>query len=214
MDKFTETQIALAGVCQSALLVKNLARNGELQEQAFETSIRSIVNTDPESVIDVYGKLDNLKVGLQALLLQLSSTKSAKDTELTRYIASLLTLERKLNRSGDAVSQIGQRIADVQRQVQHFSLFDPQIISNLASIYKDNISPLTHKIQVAGNPTILKQQTVQDKVRALLLAGIRSAFLWRQLGGKRRDIILKRNKIVQATEQLIKQLEHYPQERG
>ena len=214
MNTFTDIQIALAGVCQSAVLVKNLARNGDLQEDAFETSIRSIINTDPASVIDVYGQLDNLKVGLNALLMQLSSTKNAKDTELTRYVASLLTLERKLSRSGDVVNKIGERIADVQRQVQHFSLFEPQVISNLASIYKDNISPLSHKIQVAGNPAVLKQKTVQDKVRALLLAGIRSAFLWRQLGGKRRDIILKRNKIVHATEQLMKQLEHHPLERG
>lgn len=215
MDKFQETQIALAGVCQSALLVKSLARNGEVSEDAYRTSIQSIVLTDPDAVIDVYGKLENVKLGLNCLFLQLSGSKGVKDTELTRYIASLLTLERKLTSSSETMSKLSQRIADVKRQATHFDLFDTQIISNLASIYKENVSPLAHKIQVAGNPAVLKQQSVQDKVRALLLAGIRSAFLWRQLGGKRRDIIFKRTKIVRTTEQLIKQIEHYhPQERG
>lgn len=211
MDRFSETQLALAGVCQAAYLVRNVARTGELDEDAYQCSIQSIVNTDPKSVLDVYGDIERLKIGLNALHTQLSG---AKDAELTRYIASLLTLERKLSNANKTVAEISQRVTDVQRQIQHFSLFEPQVISNLASIYKDNISPLTHKIQVAGNPTILKQKNVQDKVRALLLAGIRSAFLWRQLGGKRRDIIFKRRKIVATTAQLINQFNLHPQERG
>ena len=89
----------------------------------------------------------------------------------------------------------------------HSSLYESPMIANLASIYKDVISPLGSKIQVAGNPDILKQAGIQDKVRAVLLAGIRSAVLWRQLGGKRRSIIFQRNKILRVVQELLNQLD-------
>ncbi len=102
-------------------------------------------------------------------------------SELTRYLINLLALERKLSGRRDSLAQLGDRIETVQRQIQHFDLLDDQMISNLASIYLDTISPLGPRIQVTGNPAQLQQTGVQHKVRALLLAGIRGAVLWRQV---------------------------------
>ncbi|BDX06157.1 high frequency lysogenization protein HflD [Planctobacterium marinum] len=203
MNRFDEAQLALAGVCQAAYLVKAIARSKPYSEDAYEATLSSIVKTDPDSTLDVYGALKNLKFGFEVMVSQLSD-KAGKDQEITRYVASLLTLERKLSGSDGKLAEIGQRIDNIKRQTSMMSLFEGQMVSNLASIYKDNISPLTHKIQVAGDPTALKQQSVQDKVRALLLAGIRSAVLWRQLGGKRRNIIFQRNKILNSAENTLK----------
>lgn len=202
MNRFDEAQLPLAGVCQAAHLVQSIARGKPYSEEAYEATLNSIVNTDPESTVDVYGTLKNLKSGFEILIAQLGE-KAGKDQEITRYVASLLTLERKLSSSNGKLAAIGQRIDNIKRQTSMMSLFESQMISNLASIYKDNISPLTHKIQVAGEPAALKQQTVQDKVRALLLAGIRSAVLWRQLGGKRRNIIFQRSKILNSAENTL-----------
>ena len=200
MRQFDEAQLALGGVCQSAALVKDIARGKDFPEEAFESSIASIVKTDPDSVSDVYGGVIGVRYGLVTLTQQLGHQTKNKDTEITRYVASLLTLERKLSRAPDKLNEISTRIDNVKRQSQMISLFDSQMLGNLASVYRDNISPLTHKIQVAGNPAVLKLQGTQDKVRAILLAGIRSAFLWRQLGGKRRNIIFSRNKILKSAE--------------
>lgn len=202
MNAYNELQVALAGVCQSASLVKSVARNKPYSEVAYETTLNSIVATDPKSTVDVYGTLDNLKLGFEILVAQLGD-RSSKDSEITRYIASLLTLERKLVQKGGRLAALGERIENVKRQTSMLSLMEGQMVSNLASIYKDNISPLTHKIQVAGEPSALKQQSVQDKIRALLLGGIRSAVLWRQLGGTRRSIIFQRGKILQSAKDTL-----------
>jgi high frequency lysogenization protein len=45
---------------------------------------------------------------------------------------------------------------------------------------------------VTGNPTYLQNTATADKVRALLLAGIRAAILWRQVGGQRWHLLFKR----------------------
>lgn len=207
MNPYDELQVALAGVCQSAYLVKSVARNKPYCENSYETTLTSIINTDPKTTVDVYGKLASIKLGFETLVAQLGD-RSSKDAEITRYIASLLTLERKISAKKGRLADIGERIDTIKRQTHMISLLDGQMVANLASVYIDNVSPLSHKIQVAGEPSALKQQSVQDKIRALLLGGIRSAVLWRQLGGTRRSIIFQRSKIVQSarnTLQIINQ---------
>ena len=77
------------------------------------------------------------------------------------------------------------------------------MVSNLASIYLDIISPLGPRIQVTGTPAHLQQPQVQHKVRALLLAAVRSAVLWRQVGGKRRHLIFGRKQMVEQAKILL-----------
>lgn len=201
-----EKTIALAGVCQAASLVQQLARKGQLEQHAFEASINSIVITDSDNTEQVFGGESNLRLGLQTLVAQLGNTPADKDAEITRYIASVLGLERKLKKQPKRMSELAERIGNAQRQLNHLELFDSQMIANLASIYSDNISPIGPKIQVAGNPELLKQQTSQHKVRALLLAGVRAAVLWRQLGGKRRHILFNRRKVLALAEQILQRI--------
>ena len=154
--------------------------------------------TDPENPQQVFGKLSNLEVGYKTLFAQLSDKQQSKDTELTRYIASILGLERKLARKPAAMKELAERISHVQRQLAHVDFQNPQIVSSLASIYSDIISPLAPRIQIAGNPDHLGQPASQHKVRAILLAGVRAAVMWRQMGGKRRNILFRRKQILNS----------------
>ncbi|MDY6976031.1 MAG: high frequency lysogenization protein HflD [Pseudomonadota bacterium] len=198
LDTDIENNLALAGVCQAAALVQQLARRGSAENEAIEASLSSILVTDPETPQQVFGQLSNLKVGYTTLAAQLSDKQATKDTELTRYIASILGLERKLAKKPKAMQELGERISHVQRQLAHVDFQNPQIVSSLASIYSDIISPLAPRIQVAGNPDYLSQPANQHKVRALLLAGVRAAVMWRQMGGKRRNILFKRKHILNS----------------
>ena len=101
------------------------------------------------------------------------------------------------------MSQLGDRIQMLERQLEHFDLHSEQMISNLASVYLDVISPVGPRIQVTGTPSVLQQTSNQHKVRALLLSGIRSAVLWRQVGGKRRHLIFGRKKMVEQAQILL-----------
>lgn len=198
LDKDVENNLARAGVCQAAALVQSLARRGTASDEAIEASLSSILVTDPETPQQVFGKLSNLEVGYKTLFAQLSDKQASKDTELTRYIASILGLERKLARKPGAMKELGERISHVQRQLAHVDFQSPQIVASLASIYSDIVSPLAPRIQVAGNPDHLGQPATQHKVRALLLAGVRAAVMWRQMGGKRRNILFRRKQILNS----------------
>lgn len=193
---YNDQNLALAGVCQAAALVKSIARTGEADQVAMEASLSSILVTSPDTTQQVFGSLQNLEMGFTTLVAQLNNDNRKKDAEITRYIASILGLERKLSRQSKALNELAERVSHVQRQLAHVDFDNIQIITNLASIYSDVVSPLAPKIQVAGNPTYLSIESNQKRVRALLLSGIRSAVLWRQLGGKRRHILFNRKSVL------------------
>lgn len=199
-----ERQLALAGVCQSAFLVKHLAKKGELDKLAFESSLSSILVTDPQTPQQVFGSLNNLKLGFQTLVSQLNNEPKNKDIEITRYVMAILTLERKLAKHKSAMSDLATRIAHVQRQLAYVEIENQQVQTSLASIYSDIVSPLAPKIQISGNAQILKTSINQHRVRSILLAGVRSAVMWRQMGGRRRQLFLQRKHIVDSAQQALR----------
>ena len=203
-----EQTITLAAICQVAYWVQKLSRTGQIDDDELTVLLNSIMNTSPSSTLDVYGsELSNLKVGLTTLVQHLGNQSKQKDPELTRYVVSLLGLERRLSKKNKQMSLLGERIEQCERQLSHYEIYSETLVSSIASIYSDIISPLGTPIQVAGEPLILKQSINQHKIRALLLAGVRSAVLWRQVGGKRRNILFSRSKIVECAESLLKQID-------
>lgn len=200
--------ITFAALCQVAYQVQQVSRTGKIDEEDFSLLLNSILQTSPENTLAVYGgDVKHLKLGLQLLIQHLGDSSSShnkmKDPEFTRYIISLINLERRLIKQPKQLALLGERVEATERQLAHYTVTSEQVVSSLASIYSDIISPLGSRIQVTGEPSILKQPINQYKIRALLLAGIRSAVLWRQVGGKRRNILFSRNKLVQSAKQLL-----------
>lgn len=201
-----EQTLTLAAMCQVAYWVQKLSRTGQINEEQLTVLLNSVMNTSPTSTLDVYGNdVAHLKIGLETLIEHLGNKSKNKDPELTRYVVSLLGLERRLSKHNNQMSLLAERIEKCERQLAHYDITSDTLIASIASIYSDLISPLGSPIQVAGDPTILKQPLNQHKIRALLLAGIRTAVLWRQVGGKRRNILFARSKIVECAETLLKQ---------
>jgi len=204
-DKQAIRTMAFAAICQAAHLVQQVSRTGNCEDESLRQTLSGILVTDPESPQDVFGG-SNLKEGYKAIVEQLGHGSSPKNAELTRYVVSLIALERKLSGRRDVLNMLGERISQVKRQLHHFDLLDEQVLANLASIYSEHISPIGPRIQVAGTPVYLQQPLVQHKVRALLLAGIRATVLWRQVGGRRRHILFSRGKMVASARSMLNQI--------
>ena len=196
-----ERTIAFAGLCQSVKLVQDVARTGTANYDAVQTCLKSITVINPSSTVAVFEHEANLKLGLTALIDELNN--SADGNELTRYLINLLALERKLKSRRDSLAQLGDRISNTERQLQMFDLMDEQMLRNFANIYLDTISPLGPRVQISGSPTYLQNSAVQNKIRALLLAGIRAAVLWRQVGGKRRHLIFSRKQMIEQAKLIL-----------
>ncbi|NIH15622.1 high frequency lysogenization protein HflD [Serratia symbiotica] len=196
--------LAIAGISQSARLVQQLANQGQYDHEAFHTSLSSLLQMDSPSTLAVFGGEERkLKVGLETLMGLLNASNKGAGAELTRYTLSLMVLERKLQANKQAMQTLGDRLSQLDRQLEHFDLESDTIISALASMYVDVVSPLGQRIQVIGSSAILQNPQVQSKVRAVLLAGIRAAVLWQQVGGSRLQLMFSRHRLIKQAQNII-----------
>jgi high frequency lysogenization protein len=200
--------IALAGIFQAVRLVQQTANGEHLDSPALNASLAGIFNTNPESVDTVYGNLAGIRQGLEIARDQVAGPNNLRDTELTRYAITVMHLERKLNRNRTLLDSISAGIEKANEQARFFDITHSSVIASLADCYKQTISTLQPRIVVNGDQAILGNPENQNQIRALLLAAIRAAVLWRQCGGGRLTLILQRKALVNAAESLLSETQN------
>lgn len=198
--------LALAGVFQATALVDQVARTGQVPTDAYKCSIESILDLNPENTLAVYGgSIENLRTGLE-IMRELLRPGSQSHRETLRYGLGVLHLQKKLAGRRDMLNVIGSRIEQAAQQVQHFSSTHDNVIANLGTLYTETLSTFRFRIQVNGDYNYLQQQRIANQIRALLLASVRSAILWRQLGGNRLQLLFNRKDIAQQVDNLLRRI--------
>ena len=205
MSAIQEQLIALGAVFEAAVLADKVARTGQVSEASMACMLGSLLVRDPQSTLEVYGGDDlNLRDGYRALIGTLERNPSALQREPLRYALALVGLERQLNKRGDLLELMGTRLDQIQQQVGHFGLVHDNVIASCGGLYQDTISTFRQRIQVHGDMRYLQQPDNAAKIRALLLAGIRSARLWRQLGGHRWQLLFSRRKLLNELYEMMR----------
>lgn len=196
--------LALAGIYQAASLVQQIARRGVADSDAMACSVRSLFQIDAESVVEIFGGTKGLRYGLRQLHRHLGEG-NRRDNEITGYLLNLIHLQRKLSRQQERLLKIREGILQTQERLAHFSELHPNILAALADVYVNCVSSLQPRIMVSGEPVYLQNQDNVDRIRTLLLAGIRAAMLWWQIGGRRRQVLFNRSRYTEMANQLLHQ---------
>jgi len=204
MENFESRTIALAGIFRTAALVNILANQGTISEDDLRISVESIFKTDPDDAIEVFGNTANLSLGFKTLVNQLGKDSRNREMDISRYVVSMLFLERRLMKNPEMLDTLSTGVELATRQSQHFSTTHDNVIANLADIYSRTISELGPRIMVNGEQSYLETTAISNKIRTLLLAGIRSAVLWQQLGGRRWHVIFNRAKYLKIAQSFLK----------
>ncbi len=199
----TDRTLALGGVFQAAYLVDQIARSGMLPQSEFETCLGSLFEISPPNTEAVYGSRFEIKRGLQVLSEQLQGDEDKRNPYIMRYAINLLQLERKLSKQAAMLKKIADGLDGATHQIKHFGLTHSNVVARLADIYSQTISTLTPRIMVSGENNHLQNTENANKVRALLLAGIRSAVLWRQCGGRQWQLLFQRRKLMNSAKEII-----------
>ncbi|GAB3107288.1 high frequency lysogenization protein HflD [Aestuariicella hydrocarbonica] len=204
---WNDITLAMAGVFQAAGLVEQLAKTGYVPADAQRASLQTLFVQNPQSTLDVYGgHINHVELGLKIMSDLLHHHQNRDYPDTLRYVLGILHLQKKMMGRKDMLEVIGKRLEQSQRQAEHFDITHENVLSGLGGLYGDTISTFKFRIQVMGDFSYLQQTRVANQVRALLLAGIRSATLWRQVGGTRFQVVLQRKKLSQCADQLLKQL--------
>ncbi len=197
--------LALAGLFQATELVQQTARGRSTDQTAVESILGSIFYLDADSVAAVYGGSDSVRVGLNGLGRHLGKKPGPAELEVIRYVINLLRLERKLAKHKELVVALQGGIRQVKQITEPFSPGREDVVNGLSALYQRTISTLSPRIMVQGEPDILADSVKTNLIRALLLGGIRSALLWRQCGGNRVFLLLRRRAILEEADQLLQQ---------
>jgi high frequency lysogenization protein len=197
-----DAAIALAGTFQAAWLVNEVALRGKVPPAPFACIIESVFAIDPPDTPSVYGGVANLDIGLGLLERHLSGRPPAEEMQIIRYVLGVLHLERKLVSNRELMDRLGAGIRRIRGQAEHFSTTHENVIAALADLYVNTVSTLTPRIIVGGEHGHLSQPANANRVRALLLAAMRSAVLWRQNGGTRIQLLFRRRQIATAAQRL------------
>lgn len=192
--------IALSVVLQCAQLVHTLATTGNADQRQIDACIAPVFVLDPDTLADVYPDVGRFNSGLTALERSLGKDGMRELTEAIQYVLGMTVLQQHLGRSSSMQSQIRRRLqflCPATDQSTDSQTVDSQSydFTALAQLYQDTISQLSYRIHVKGLPEHLQNQRVADRIRALLLAGIRSAQLWHQLGGRRWHLFFYKKRI-------------------
>lgn len=196
-----ERVLALAGVFQGAQLAHQLATSGRCDEPAMQSSLASVFRIDAPDAAAVFDGVSGVRFGLRSLVAQLDGEQ--RDVAIVRMAITVLRLQRTLAHRPGMLQALRDGIVSAQRQVDHFGLEHPTITARLAELYADTLSTLTPRIMVTGSPEFLQQPRVVERTRSCLLAAVRAAVLWHQLGGRQWHIVLKRRQCAMLARGLL-----------
>ena len=195
-NPMSDRVLALAGLAQALAQVRRIADTGQADAAVLETMLGSVFRIDAESVADVYGGAAALRPGL--LLLRDYFSGTIKDPQLPKLALSVMQLERRFGSDMDMASQVQAGILAQSAKADELGCTHPEVLAALGGLYSSTLSGLRPRVLVQGNPHYLGQPTVVAEVRAVLLAAVRSAVLWRQSGGGLLDLLLRRRDLAAA----------------
>ena len=204
MEKTISHQvIALAGLTQAVYLVQQIAKRGTADRADMEVCIGSTLKVDADDIYDVYGGLAGLKTGLAQLTRQIAEPRQV-DPELARYASTLIFLERELMKRAEMVQALGLAISRATAAMERGGrILDDEVVQALAQGYQQTLSQLKPRVIVSGEQRFLSDSDNADRIRALLLAGVRSALLWRQAGGVRWKLLFQRTRLQREAQALL-----------
>ncbi|TDR18506.1 high frequency lysogenization protein HflD [Marinicella litoralis] len=198
-----EQTIALAAVYQSAILAHELANSGAVRDnKSWEVSLNSLYKIDAPSTEDIFNNdISGLALGLNTLIK--SFNKDSYYINVIKYTITLLSLAAKLQQRPEMMDIIEKGLCDSKVLQNSEEPFNNSVVAKLAQIYSKTISQMQPRVIVAGQPFHLKDQAITEKIRAILLAGIRAAILWRQLGGTQLQLLFKRKVFMNEAKKLL-----------
>ena len=129
----------------------------------------------------------------------------AQAGEIVRLGLGIVQVEKHLVRSPDVQNNLRQRLETVARQQQfNPDMSDSELAQALGSVYVDTLGSLQFRVQLRGNAQHLQAAGMAERIRAILLAGVRAAWLWRRLGGRRWHLIFTRSQILTEIREIAK----------
>ena len=192
--------LALAGVCQCVMLAQELARRGHAQPEPLRCALSSLLILNEIDVDIALGGVEGVFAGLPDIGRRKPDPAAV---ERLRYMVALIDLQRRLRGEKEVAGELRSCLVSLRDNPIAEDPVLPETIKAFADIYTATVSALTPKIIVRGEQQYLKNTDTVSKVRAVLLAGVRSAYLFHEHGGRKWHLFLGRKKLAVLARALL-----------
>ena len=199
--------LAFAGVFQSATLVCQLARLENYDSGALHQSSFSLLRMNSDSTEEIFGSVRGLRLGLDCVARLFGGRVDASAREVFQYAVGMYQLGLKLRQNQPGLDVIGAGLDALRgRYLKHYRNLDHdnELHEEIAALYARSISQMSPRIMVQGSSRLENPLTV-NRVRTALFAGIRAAWLWHQLGGRRWQLLFQRTGYQRQARRLLGQ---------
>lgn len=187
--------LALAAIFQAAGLVNALARKGRCDEAAEQFLIRTSLVLDTDDVNTIYQGSTSLNVGIDWLQGCLTDNGQGIESpsDIVRLVLAILQAEKHFRQHGEAQHILREHLDRMVTTPPE----DNELTDKLAKAYVDSLGILRFRVQIHGDARHLQSPGTPERIRAILLAGIRAAWLWQRLGGRRWHLLITRGQILE-----------------
>jgi len=198
-----ERTMALAGIFQATELVRQAANHGTWSGYAADTCLQSLLAIEADTVDEIYGGTPQLRLGAETLISVLQGDR--RYMESLGYAVSIMQLENNFRKKSEMQSHIGLELIDINEFDDGTEIHEIKDLQarKIASLYTKTISTLSPRIVINGRPQYLQIDRTVNWIRTLLFAGLRSAVLWKQLGGGRFNLMFGRKKMLEQAQTLL-----------
>lgn len=202
MTPFDDRVLALGALLVALSQVRRIAETGQSDTATLQRALDSVFRLDAADTAAAVGGVDAVRPGLRLLRDYLAGTN--KDEALGKLAMAVMQLERRFVADAAMTERVRTGLRALQGPVERLGSPHHDVVAGLASLYADTISHLRPRVMVQGNPHYLGQAGVVAEIRALLLAALRAAVLWRQMGGRLWDFLFRRRDMAAAIDQLMR----------
>ncbi|MDG2088052.1 MAG: DUF489 family protein [Arenicellaceae bacterium] len=196
-DSLYQRVLSLAGTLEACSAVQSLASSGQIDDASLQCLVRSIKMIDAPDVVSVFGDRLGLSKGLGLMAGGIGQATDATAMDVYRYMNTLISLKKSLFANSVAQQKVIDRLDWIK------TLDEKELFTSCAELYLEAVSPLKPRVYVQGEQRFLEQEEVSNKIRTMLLAGIRCVVLWEQLGGGRFEMLLRRKAYQSAASDLL-----------
>lgn len=198
--------LAFAGMIQSATLVCQLAKMDRHDQDALWQSAQSLIRLDADKTEDIYGSVYGVELGLRKIILLFETQPEAEDRDIFNYAIFVHKISARLMKLEKTSNIIHEELQEIRNDLHHPGKpeYEQELLFKLlADLYSRTISYLTPRVIVRGKSDRLQDSATVHRVRTALFSGIRSAYLWNQLGGRRWKIVFQRKGYVKMARRLL-----------
>ena len=181
LTNFQQRCLAFSALCEAAAVVDDIA-NGRSRTTP-QHLLDAVFTQNEVDIGEIFSPLAAYRVGMGIAADLL--TGKIRSPQQARYVAQLLKLATLLKQDRAMVDRL-------RTLLDRAAASEPSTTA-AADIYKETISKLSQRIQVTGAPEVLQEARSAEQIRAILLAGIRFAWAWNQLGGRQWHLLLHRS---------------------